>query len=102
MLDDMGSKDEAERLAAGRRPTYREVILEAVAQSERRETQPPFIPVALLSDEPAHDPLTATRMGSYYDLMRPYIIGSEIFGQGSDRENWLLGYLRITARSPWA
>jgi hypothetical protein len=26
--------------------------------------------------------------------MAPYIIGSEIFGQGSERENWLLGYLQ--------
>ena len=46
-----------------------------------------------MADEPAHDPLTATRTGSYYDLMCPYVIGSEIFGQGSERENWLLGYL---------
>jgi hypothetical protein len=92
MLDDMGEGDEAKelrRVAA----EYREAILAAVDQSERRDTQPPFIPIALLADEPAHDPLTATRTGSYYDLMCPYVIGSEIFGQGSERENWLLGYL---------
>jgi hypothetical protein len=47
-----------------------------------------------LANEPAHDPLTATRTGSYYDLMCPYIIGSEIFGQGSERENWLIAYLQ--------
>ncbi|MEX2309628.1 MAG: hypothetical protein WD738_18800 [Pirellulales bacterium] len=93
MLDDMGASDEAKRLqdvAAD----YRRKILDAVARSERRDTTPPFIPVALLFDEPAHDPLTATRMGSYYDLMCPYVIGSEIFGQGSDREDWLLGYMQ--------
>ena len=56
--------------------------------------KPPFIPNALLADEPAHDPLTATRTGSYYDLMCPYIIGSEIFGQGSEREDWLIGYMQ--------
>jgi hypothetical protein len=93
MLDDMSSDDEAARL---RRVAaeYRQKILDAVARSERLDTQPPFIPVALLFDEPAHDPLTATRMGSYYDLMCPYVIGSEIFGQRSDREDWLLGYMQ--------
>ena len=93
MLDDMGETEQARRLndvAA----EYRKAILAAVARSERLDTKPPFIPVALLSDEPAHDPLTATRTGSYYDLICPYIIGSEIFGQGSEREDWLLGYLQ--------
>jgi hypothetical protein len=33
-------------------------------------------------------------MGSYYDLMCPYVIGSEVFGPGSEREGWLLGYLQ--------
>jgi hypothetical protein len=68
--------------------------LKAADQSIRKDSQPPFIPVALLADEPAHDPLTATRTGSYYDLICPYVIGSEIFGQGSDREDWLLGYMQ--------
>jgi hypothetical protein len=92
MLADMGEGEEAKelRLVAAE---YRQAILAAVDRSERRDTRPPFIPIALLADEPAHDPLTATRTGSYYDLMCPYVIGSEIFGQGSEREDWLLGYL---------
>jgi hypothetical protein len=92
MLDDMGRKDEAGRILE-QAAAYRRAILDAVTRSERLDTKPPFIPVALLADEPAHDPLTATQMGSYYDLIVPYIIGSEIFGQGSQREDWLLGYL---------
>jgi hypothetical protein len=48
----------------------------------------------LLSDEPAPDRLTSTELGSYYDLICPYIIGSEIFGQGSKREDNLLGYMQ--------
>jgi len=92
MLEDMGSNDEAEQLRTDA-AAYREAILEAVARSERRDAEPPFIPIALLADEPAHDPLTATRTGSYYNLMAPYVIGSEIFGQGAEREDWLLGYL---------
>jgi hypothetical protein len=92
MLDDMGEGDEARELRQVA-VEYRKAILAAVDRSVRRDTQPPFIPIALLADEPAHDPLTATRTGSYYDLMCPYVIGSEIFGQGSEREDWLVGYL---------
>jgi hypothetical protein len=93
MLEDMGEKDEAEKVRSVA-AEYRNVILDAVAKSERLDAKPPFIPIALLADEPAHDPLTATRTGSYYDLMCPYVIGSEIFGQGSKREDWLIGYLQ--------
>jgi hypothetical protein len=92
MLEDMGASDEAVELRR-EAEEYRRAILAAVERSERRDTQPPFIPISLLSDEPAHDPLTATRTGSYYDLMCPYVIGSEVFGQGSEREDWLIGYL---------
>jgi hypothetical protein len=93
VLEDLGSKDEATKLrdeAAG----YRAAILKAVDRSERLDAKPPFIPISLLAGEEAYDRLTATRFGSYYDLICPYIIGSEIFGQGSQREGWLLGYLQ--------
>ena len=43
------------------------------------ETKPPFIPIALLADEKPYDPLTATQLGSYYDLMAPYVLGSDVF-----------------------
>jgi hypothetical protein len=93
MLADIGETHEAQRI--GRAVIdYRRKILSAVERSERLDATPPFIPNALLANEPAHDPLTATRTGSYYDLMCPYIIGSEIFGQGSDREGWLIGYMQ--------
>jgi hypothetical protein len=93
VLDDLGERD---RAAALRKEAddYRKAILAAVAKSERRDTKPPFLPIALLDDEPAHDPLTATRQGSYYDLMAPYVIGSGVFGPGSEREGWMIGYLR--------
>jgi hypothetical protein len=64
-----------------------------VAKSERRETTPPFLPIPLLADEKPFDPLTATRLGSYYDLMAPYVLGSDIFA-GTEREAWLIDYLR--------
>jgi hypothetical protein len=93
VLEDMDSKDEVKKLR-DEAADYRTAILKAVDRSERREAKPPFIPISLLAGEEAYDRLTATRFGSYYDLICPYIIGSEIFGQGSQREDWLLGYLQ--------
>jgi hypothetical protein len=93
MLEDMGSVEEANKLRQTA-AEYRNAILDAVSKSVQMDAKPPFVPVALLANEPAHDPLTATRTGSYYDLICPYIIGSEIFGQGSKHEDWLLGYMQ--------
>jgi hypothetical protein len=93
VLEEIGSKDEAKRLR-DEAANYRKAILRAVDRSEHRDTKPPYIPIALLSDEAAPDTLTSTELGSYYDLICPYIIGSEIFGQGSAREDSLLGYMQ--------
>jgi hypothetical protein len=71
----------------------RKATLAAVAKSERLDVRPPFIPVALFGEEKPFDALTATRGGTYYNLLLPYVIGSEIFGSGSERETWMLHYL---------
>ncbi|HNQ74410.1 MAG TPA: hypothetical protein PKN95_12500 [Verrucomicrobiota bacterium] len=70
----------------------RRSILAAVEKSERRDAQPPFIPIALFGEEQPYDALTATRRGSYWNLMIPYVIGSGIFN-GSERDGWPLRYL---------
>ena len=93
VLDDMGEHERSKTLRREAQ-AYREAILKAVAKSEQRETKPPFIPNALFGAERAYETLTATRLGSYYDLMAPYIIGSSIFGPGSEREGWMIQYLR--------
>jgi hypothetical protein len=93
VLADMGEENTAAELRQYCH-NFRSAIHDAVAKSERREVQPPFIPLALLSDESPYDPLTATRLGSYYDLMAPYVIGSGVFPPGSERETWLIEYLR--------
>jgi hypothetical protein len=93
VLDDLGERERAKELADEARD-FRKAILDAVAKSENRDVKPPFIPNALLGDEKPYDTLTATRMGSYYDLMAPYILGSGVFGPGSERETWMIDYLR--------
>jgi hypothetical protein len=67
-------------------------ILGAVTKSQDKDAK--FIPVSLLAGEKPHDPLTATRTGSYYDLIVPYVLGSGVFGPGDEREGWMIDYLR--------
>src|SRR5262249_45352472 len=68
-------------------------VLDAVHRSLRRETAPPFIPNALLANEHLHDPITATRIGSYWNLVINFTIGSRLFPAGSDEELWIPRYL---------
>jgi hypothetical protein len=93
VLEDMEQHDRAAELRR-EAETYRSAILNAVEKSEQREVDPPFIPNALFSVEKAYDVTTATRLGSYYDLMAPYVLGSGVFGPGSERETWMIEYLR--------
>jgi hypothetical protein len=47
--------------------------------------------MAFFHTEDIHDPITETRLGSYWDLVANYVIGSRLF-VGSDRELWLPRY----------
>ena len=92
VLREMGEEDEAAALA-GVAAEFRAAILAAVERSERRDVDPPFIPVALFGEEKPYETLTATMLGSYWCLMSPYVLGSGIFGPGSARDGWILDYL---------
>ena len=92
VLAEIGETSEARhyaRVAAEFRP----VVLTAIEKSVRHETDVPFVPVALYGDEPAHDPITATRIGSYWNIIIGYTIASGIFPVGSEQETWLPHYL---------
>ena len=68
-------------------------ILDAIMKSIRHDVSPPFVPIALLDKEAIHDPITATRIGSYWNLIINYVIGSRIFLPGSAEEMWIPEYL---------
>src|SRR5262249_32606024 len=91
VLEDLGEKDKAAELRT-EAAAFRKVILDAVTRSQ--DTTAKFVPVALMAGEKPHDPLTATRTGSYYDLIIPYVLGSGVFGPGDEREGWVIDYLR--------
>ena len=71
---------------------FRPVVLQAIAQRADRTTTPPFVPVALDGGEPVHDPIMDTRIGSYWNIIIGYTIGSGIFPPGSAEEQWIPRY----------
>ena len=90
VLNEMGDRTEAERLSKVA-ADFRKQILAALEQSVSRDTEPPFIPIALFGEEEAHDPITHSRIGGYWNLMANYIIGTRLLS--GEREAWLGHYL---------
>jgi hypothetical protein len=71
---------------------FRGTVLAAIGKSVRRETTPPFVPVALLDHEPPHDPICQVRIGSYWNIIIGYTLASGIFPPGSVEETWIPHY----------
>jgi hypothetical protein len=93
VLSDMGESAESEQLAKTA-SDFRTAILSAVQKSTFTNTQPPFIPIALFGEESPYDPICATKMGSYWNLMANFVLGFEVLGPGSKGETALLQYIQ--------
>jgi hypothetical protein len=93
VLMQMGDKENGERIARVA-DELRKAVLTAVDKSVNKSTQPPFIPLSLYGDETPYDPITSSKMGSYWNEMSSYIIGSGVFDPGDERETWLIEYLQ--------
>jgi hypothetical protein len=88
ILQELGENAQAAQLR-DEAAAFRRAILAAVERSERRDFQPPFIPMALFGEEKPYDTLTASKLGSYWCLLSPYVLGSGIFA-GTPRERWII------------
>ncbi|HWB52610.1 MAG TPA: hypothetical protein VG722_00390, partial [Tepidisphaeraceae bacterium] len=53
-----------------------------------------FVPVAMGGEEAVHDPITATRIGSYWNLVIGYVLDSGIFPYDSKMESDIVRYLQ--------
>ncbi len=91
VLGDMKESEESIRLTTISKE-FRSTVLEAIAKSINRETDPPFVPIALMDQEPAHDPITNVRIGSYWNIIIGYTVASGIFPPGSVEETWIPKY----------
>lgn len=92
VLSEIGDADEAKRCDDAAQQ-FGNAIQSALSRSIRGETTPPFVPVALLDIEPVHSPITEVRIGSYWNLIMPYVIGSRLFPTESKEENWIPNYI---------
>jgi hypothetical protein len=93
VLSDMGETGESAQLAKTALD-FRTAILAAVQKSTFTNTRPPFIPIALFGEELPYDPICATKMGSYWNLMANFVLGFEVLGPGSEGETALLQYIQ--------
>jgi hypothetical protein len=91
VLDEIGEKAEARRYAENA-AEFRKAVLAAIEASIRRETTPPFVPVALYTNEMAHTPITDRRIGCYWNVVIDYVTGSGVFPPGTPEENWIPRY----------
>jgi len=69
-------------------------LRKAVASSQRRLADGSlFLPARLLEDERAYESLTQAKLGSYWNLVMPYALGSGLFEPGSPEATGALRYL---------
>ena len=73
---------------------YRKIILDAIDHATRRDVKPPFVPIALSGEENPHEPIWASTIGSYWNLMIEYVLGSEICAADSQTTTDILHYLQ--------
>ena len=93
VLADLGETDAAAKLAATAKE-YRAVILAALDKAIQRNVDPPFVPIALSGEESPHDPIWGTTMGSYWNLMIEYVLGSGVFPADSATATDVLRYIQ--------
>lgn len=93
VLGEIGEQDWSDRLAS-RAAAFRKTILAAADRSIRRDVSPHFVPIALSGEESPYQPITGSRMGSYWNIMTPYVIGAGIFPPDSEPAEHMIRYLQ--------
>ncbi len=89
-LEEIGNPDGAHYLQEANE--FRPKVLEAARASAIHTTEPPFVPMALYTNEGPHDPITRVRIGGYWNIIIGYTIASGVFPVGSPEENWITNY----------
>jgi hypothetical protein len=92
VLADIGEAEQAaklQKIAAD----YRKGILSTIDKALDRSVDPPFLPIAL-GEETAHDPITATRLGSYWNLVVPQVLFSGVFPAKSQTAGDILRWVQ--------
>jgi hypothetical protein len=94
VLDEIGEHERAQRLATIA-AEYRKIVLAAIDKSIIRSVDPPFVPIAMDGEEPVPDPITGTRLGSYWNLVVQSLLGSGVFRHDSATATDIIRYMQI-------
>jgi len=92
VLAEIGEVEQSKRCAESA-AAFKPAILKAVEKSGVKLADGLFIPIALSGEEKPYDIAPATRLGGYYDLMAPLVLGSGVLGCESERTTGMLDYL---------
>ncbi|MDB5321757.1 MAG: hypothetical protein JWN40_3388 [Phycisphaerales bacterium] len=90
---ELGEVEQAERLK-GVAAEFRARVLAALEKSVRRDVDPPFVPIGLFGEEAPYDVIAASRMGSYWNIMSTYVLGSGVFRHDSETATGLIRYVQ--------
>jgi hypothetical protein len=93
VLDDIGEHEQAQRLATIA-AEYRKIVLAAIDKSTVRGVNPPFVPIAMDGEEPVPDPITGTRLGSYWNLVVQSLLGSGVVRHDSQTATDIIRYMQ--------
>ena len=93
VLGDCGDAAEADRLAKIA-AEYKPIVLAAMNKAIFRNVDPPFVPVAMDGEEQPPNPITSTRLGSYWNLVVPCILWSGIFPIDSEPADAIIHYIQ--------
>lgn len=72
---------------------YRQAIVEAVDASMCKDADPPFVPVPLYEKTEPFERITGSRYGSYYNLIIPYVLASDVFSPDDEIIDHIMRYL---------
>jgi hypothetical protein len=93
VLEDVGETEQAQRLSAVA-AEYRKQVLAFIDKSTVRTVDPPFVPIAIDGEEPVPSPITATRLGSYWNLVVQSLLGSGVFTYDSQTAADIIRYMQ--------
>jgi hypothetical protein len=93
VLEEIGDHEQAKKLAAVA-AEYRKQVLAAIDKSTVRTVKPPFVPIAMDGEEPVPDPITGTRLGSYWNLVVQSLLSTGVFRYDSQSATDVMRYMQ--------
>ncbi len=93
VLRDIGETEQADKLASLCKD-FHESILKFIDASWIRDTDPPFLPLAPSVEKKPYDPITATNLGSYWNLVVGQFLNSDVLPYDSKEISDVLRYMQ--------